>query len=102
MSKRFPKPEITLDRIYSEFADGGYCKDFLLDVRFEKASSAHSAVARNAVRSGLATCCAASPATYHGNEKIHTALYTAEYCYKFNRRRLGNSAFLRLLAALVQ
>lgn len=40
--------------------------------------------------------------TYHGNEKIHTALYTAEYCYKFNRRRLGNSAYLRLLAALVQ
>ena len=22
--------------------------------------------------------------TYHGNEKIHTALYAAEYCYKFN------------------
>ena len=33
MSKRFPKPEITLDRIYCEFADEGYCKDFLLDVR---------------------------------------------------------------------
>ena len=40
--------------------------------------------------------------TYHGNEKIHTALYAAEYCYKFNRRKLGNSAYLRLLAALVQ
>ena len=40
--------------------------------------------------------------TYHGNEKIHTALYSAEYCYKFNRRRLGNSAYLRLLAVLVQ
>ena len=36
MSKSFPKPEITLDRIYSEFADEGYCKDYLLDVRFEK------------------------------------------------------------------
>ena len=35
MSKRFPKPEITLDRIYSEFADERYCKDFLLDIRFE-------------------------------------------------------------------
>ena len=35
MSNRFPKPEITLDRIYSEFADEGYCKDFLLDIRFE-------------------------------------------------------------------
>ena len=102
MSKRFPKPEITLDRIYSEFADEGYCKAFLLDVHFEKASSAHSAAARNAVRSGLVTCCAASPATYYGNEKIHTALYAAEFCYKFNRRRLGNSAYLRLLAALVQ
>ena len=40
--------------------------------------------------------------TYHGNEKIHTALYEAEFCYKFNRRKLGNSAYLRLLAALVQ
>ena len=40
--------------------------------------------------------------TYHGNEKIHTALYAAEFCYKFNRRKLGNSAYLRLLAALVQ
>ena len=40
--------------------------------------------------------------TYHGNEKIHTSLYAAEYCYKFNRRKLGNSAYLRLLAALVQ
>ena len=39
--------------------------------------------------------------TYHGNEKIHTALYTAEYCYKFNRRKLGNSAYLNLLTALV-
>ena len=37
MSKRFPKPEITLDGIYSKFADEGFCKDFLLDVRFEKA-----------------------------------------------------------------
>ena len=36
MSKRFPKPEITLDRIYSKFADEEYCKDFLIDVRFEK------------------------------------------------------------------
>ena len=36
MSKRFSKPEITLDRIYSEFADEGYCKDSLLDVRFKK------------------------------------------------------------------
>ena len=36
MSKRFPKPEITLDRIYSKFADERYCKDFLLDIRFEK------------------------------------------------------------------
>ena len=35
MSKRFTKPEITLDMIYSEFADEGYCKDFLLDIRFE-------------------------------------------------------------------
>ena len=40
--------------------------------------------------------------TYHGSEKFHTALYVAEYCYKFNRRKLGNSAYLRLLAALVQ
>jgi len=40
--------------------------------------------------------------TYHGNEKIHTALYATEYCYKFNRRTLGNIAYLRLLAALVQ
>ena len=102
ISKSFPKPEITLDRIYSEFADEGYCKAFLLDARFEKTSSAHSEAARNAVRSRHVTCCAASPATYHGNEKIHTALYIAEYCYKFNRRRLGNSAYLRLLAALVQ
>ncbi|WP_024857411.1 IS1595 family transposase [Ruminococcus albus] len=36
MSKRFPKPEITLDGIYSKFADEGFCKDFLLDIRFEK------------------------------------------------------------------
>lgn len=36
MSKRFPKPEITLDSIYSEFAAEGYFKNFLLDVRFEK------------------------------------------------------------------
>ena len=36
MTKRLPKPEITLDRIYSEFADEGYCKDFLINVRFEK------------------------------------------------------------------
>ena len=36
MSKKFPKSEITLDEIYSKFADEGYCKDFLLDVRFEK------------------------------------------------------------------
>ena len=40
--------------------------------------------------------------TYHGNEKIHTSLYLAEFCYRFNRRKLGNSAYLRLLAALVQ
>ena len=40
--------------------------------------------------------------TYHGNEKIHTSLYAAEYCYKFNRRKFGNGAYLRLLAALVQ
>ena len=40
--------------------------------------------------------------TYHGNEKIHTALYAAKYCYKFNRRKLGNRTYLRLLAALVQ
>ncbi|SFD18992.1 transposase, partial [Ruminococcus albus] len=36
MSKRFPKPEITLDGIYSKFADESFCKDFLLDIRFEK------------------------------------------------------------------
>ena len=30
MSKRFPKPEITLDGIYSKFADESFCKDFLL------------------------------------------------------------------------
>jgi hypothetical protein len=36
MSKKFPKSEITLDEIYSKFADEGYCKNFLLDVRFEK------------------------------------------------------------------
>ena len=36
MSKRFPKPEITLDGIYSKFADKSFCKDFLLDIRFEK------------------------------------------------------------------
>lgn len=35
MSKRFPKPEITLDGIYSKFADDDFCKDFLLDIRFE-------------------------------------------------------------------
>ncbi|WP_296585552.1 hypothetical protein [Ruminococcus sp.] len=35
MSKKFPKPEITLDEIYSKFADEGFCKDFLLDVRFQ-------------------------------------------------------------------
>ena len=40
--------------------------------------------------------------TYHGDEKIHTSLYLAEYCYKFNRRKLGNDAYLNLLAALVQ
>ena len=28
MSKRFPKPEITLDRIYSEFADEGVLQGF--------------------------------------------------------------------------
>ena len=31
-------------------------------------------------------------ATYHGNEKILTALYDAEYCYKLNRHKLGNNA----------
>ena len=36
MSKRFPKPEITLDGICSKFADESFCKDFLLDIRFEK------------------------------------------------------------------
>lgn len=35
MSKRFPKPEITLDEIYSKFVKEDFCKDFLLDVRFE-------------------------------------------------------------------
>ena len=35
-SKTFPKPEITLDGTYSRFVDEGFCKDFLLDVRFEK------------------------------------------------------------------
>ncbi|WP_294483798.1 transposase [uncultured Ruminococcus sp.] len=35
MSKRFQKPEITLDGIYSKFADEWLSKDFLLDIRFE-------------------------------------------------------------------
>ena len=37
MSKSFPKPEITLDGIYSKFADGNFCKKFLLDIRFMQA-----------------------------------------------------------------
>ena len=41
MSKRFPKPEITLDGIYSKFADESFCKDFLLDIRFEKGANAN-------------------------------------------------------------
>ena len=33
---------------------------------------------------------------------IQAQYYAAEYCCKFNRRKLGNSAYLRILAALAQ
>ncbi|WP_296793652.1 hypothetical protein [Ruminococcus sp.] len=36
MSKRFSKLKITLGGIYSKFADEGFCRDYQLDVRFEK------------------------------------------------------------------
>ncbi|WP_296791729.1 hypothetical protein [Ruminococcus sp.] len=41
MSKRFPKPAITLDGIYSKFVDEGLYKVFLLDIRFENVTFMH-------------------------------------------------------------
>ena len=61
MSKRFPKPEITLDGIYSKFADESFCKDFLLDIRFEKRDlPARFAMALSTAGYGQAICCASS------------------------------------------
>nr|WP_162145124.1 hypothetical protein [Ruminococcus albus] len=45
MSKRFPKPEITLDGIYSKFADESFCKDFCLISALKRALPARFAVA---------------------------------------------------------
>ena len=40
--------------------------------------------------------------TYYSISKKHTDLYLAEYCYRFNRRSLGELNYKNLLAAMVQ
>lgn len=38
--------------------------------------------------------------TYHGTSTKHLQMYLSEFCYRFNRRKLGGAIFDRLLVAI--
>lgn len=38
--------------------------------------------------------------TYHGTSTTHLQMYLSEFCYRFNRRKLGAAIFDRLLVAI--
>lgn len=38
--------------------------------------------------------------TYHGTSTKHLQMYLSEFCYRFNRRKLGGTIFDRLLVAI--
>jgi transposase-like protein len=39
--------------------------------------------------------------TYHGTSTKHLQMYLSEFCYRFNRRKMGGAIFDRLLVAIV-
>lgn len=38
--------------------------------------------------------------TYHGTSTKHLQMYLSEFCYRFNRRKMGGDIFDRLLVAI--